>query len=88
VIHTDSQFSIDCLTTYKQKWTTNGFKKADGSDVSNADILAEIYNLWSDRITLVHVLAHQKDDSFNSVHNNIVDKLAFRAASNAKPVDK
>lgn len=39
MIITDSTYSIDCLTKWKDSWIRNGWKTAKGVDVLNQDII-------------------------------------------------
>ncbi|KAF2128740.1 ribonuclease H-like protein [Dothidotthia symphoricarpi CBS 119687] len=42
LIHTDSRYSISCLTEWFVKWETNGWKSANGKDVDNKDLVEPI----------------------------------------------
>ncbi|KAH7411842.1 ribonuclease H-like domain-containing protein [Phaeosphaeria sp. MPI-PUGE-AT-0046c] len=42
LIHTDSNYSIKCLTEWFQKWETNNWKSSSGKDVENRDLVEPI----------------------------------------------
>ena len=48
-IHTDSQYSIDCVTKWFPGWEKRGWKNAQGKDVENKDVIQEILNIIDDR---------------------------------------
>lgn len=55
VIHTDSQYSIDCVT----KWSSGWSKKGWPDSVKNADIIRAIYRLYCFcDVSFVKVKAH------------------------------
>jgi ribonuclease HI len=42
LIHTDSNYSIKCLTEWFQKWEKNNWKSSSGKDVENKDLVEPI----------------------------------------------
>ena len=56
---TDSQYSINCVTQYRQAWVASGFITSTGQPVKNVDI---IKNLWAAadqrKVTLTHIKGH------------------------------
>jgi ribonuclease HI len=42
LIHTDSNYSIKCLTEWFQKWETQNWKNSSGKDVENKDLIEPI----------------------------------------------
>jgi ribonuclease HI len=46
-IHTSSDYVIKSLTSYSDKWIKNGWKKTNGEDVKNQDILKPTHILFS-----------------------------------------
>jgi ribonuclease HI len=83
VIHTDSTYSIKCITEYSTKWIQNGWITSKGTAVESAGMIRYILKSISRRkdlglkTDLVYVKAHDKDPG-----NNAVDLLARKAASN------
>lgn len=83
VIHTDSTYSIDCLTKYHMKWDQNGWITAKGTAVESATMIKFMLSVVNKRkgmglsTKLMYVKAHDKDPG-----NNAVDALARKAASN------
>lgn len=83
VIHTDSRYSIDCLTKYHMKWDQNGWLTSKGTAVESSTVIKFMLELIRKRrdnglhTELVYVKAHDKDPG-----NNAVDALARKAASN------
>ena len=72
IIHTDSQYSIDCVTDWCHNWIKNGWKTSKGKDVLNKELIVDILNLMKDRNVLFkHVYAH-----IGIKHNERVDTLA------------
>lgn len=82
-IHTDSRYSIDCLTKYYMRWDQNGWLTSKGTAVESATMIKFMLSIIDKRrkiglnTELVYVKAHDKDPG-----NNAVDALARRAASN------
>ena len=57
-IHSDSQFWINVLTQWAEKWEANGWKKKDGP-IKNPDIVRELWKLYQKNdVTLVWVRGH------------------------------
>lgn len=81
-IFTDSQYSINCLTKYKDKWRSNGWKTTTGKPVESVDMIKYTCDLIDARAqygsdtTFIHVKGHSTD-----ANNNAVDKLARLATS-------
>jgi len=84
-IHTDSRYSIDCITKWAAGWKKAGWKKADKQPVLHLDIIQPLYELWSrlpsqSPIRIHHVAAHTGRSDAHSVGNALVDELARIAA--------
>lgn len=78
LIYTDSMFCINALTLWAKKWSEKGWKKANGDDVENKDIMIPLYETYlklSDRIYFKHVKAHR-----GIIGNEMADMLAKTAA--------
>uniref|UniRef100_A0A6C0BF99 ribonuclease H n=1 Tax=viral metagenome TaxID=1070528 RepID=A0A6C0BF99_9ZZZZ len=77
LVFTDSMFLIRCFTEWMPKWKRNGFKKSDGTNVLNQDLLVVIDDLMNERrVTLKHVKAHTGKTDWVSIQNDKADKLA------------
>lgn len=80
-IHTDSQYSIKCLTEYHHRWKLNGWVTSKGECVESVDIIKYILNTLTKRddagslTELVHVRGHS-----DNIGNNAADTLANEAA--------
>ena len=76
-IYTDSQYSIDCFTKWINRWEINNWKSRDGKIIKNLDIIKPIYKLIKqNNVIFYHVRSHTGKNDFNSIHNDIADKLA------------
>ena len=49
VVHTDSKYALQCVTTWCLNWKKNGWKNARGRDVANQSIIREILRLKRER---------------------------------------
>lgn len=93
-IHTDSMYSINCLTTWLPNWKRNGFMTGNKQPVENKDLIVSIDRLVSDYsrcktvanggtsepagVQLFHVKGHS-----HVYGNEMADRLAVEGA--AKP---
>ena len=87
-IYTDSNYSVQVLTTWAQKWAGKFWIKADSKPVLHQDIIQPLYELWlcvKDTIRLHHVRAHTGRTDALSRGNALVDQLA-RAAAESLPM--
>lgn len=85
MIYTDSEFWQKMLYEYMPRWNKSKFKS-----MSNSDITIPMWNLWNTilenkSIEVVHVYAHNKDNSaksrdpfkrFSFENNDLADELA------------
>ena len=77
IVYTDSMLLINSLTQWLPGWKKRGWKKADNKDVLNQDLLKTLDQLIQDRkVVFRHVKAHTNKTDWESVNNDIVDKLA------------
>ncbi len=73
-IHSDSQYSIGCVSTWINGWMRNGWKTAAGQPVKNQELIRAIYELLPGRkVEFIHVKAHCGIE-----HNELADLLADR----------
>jgi len=89
LIHTDSRYSIDCITVYPEMWNRNGWKTARGTSVESVDIIKYILSLVESRkakgstTDFVYVKAHAGDRL-----NETADALAKDGATYLKATPK
>jgi ribonuclease HI len=81
-IYTDSEYSINCLTTYYKTWINNGWTTNKGKPVKNQDLLLPMTKYLSlyfnNKIQLNYVPAHSKQLDKHSLNNRIADAYARR----------
>lgn len=83
----DSEYTLNAITKWCQSWVRNGWKKADGGPVSNAELLGPAYRLYTDLIAqgftlnLRHVKAHAGEFG-----NEQADQLATLGINYSKSV--
>ena len=83
VIKSDSQLACKTVNSWLRVWKAKNWLKQDRRPPLNLDILKCIDQLLSRRkVTMIHVRAHTGKNDFNSVHNDIADRLASRAIRN------
>lgn len=76
LLHTDSEFLINCITKWVRKWQMNGWKVASGNAVKNKeDLILLIDSLEGINVKWEHVRGH------SGVHGNeMADRLARSGA--------
>ena len=80
-VHTDSELMINSLTKWLPGWKAKNWKKADGSIVKNLDLLKIFDELLKKRVVVFkHVKAHTGKQDWSSLHNDLADRLAKKAA--------
>ncbi len=96
IIITDSMYIINSITIWCKGWEKKGWKKADGNNVENLELIKKIYKYYTTEginIKFNHIRSHQNepDKSSNSQSkckyadwygNMMADKLASDAANN------
>jgi ribonuclease HI len=45
-IYSDSEYAINCLTRWAPNWKRRGWRKADGEEVKNLDIIQPSFEIW------------------------------------------
>jgi ribonuclease HI len=81
-IYTDSEYSIKSLTEWIKNWKKNSWVASTGKPVLNKDIIEEIDKLilnHNGKIKFHHVRAHTNNTDYESIHNDITDRLAKNA---------
>jgi ribonuclease HI len=78
-IYTDSEYSIKSLTIWIKDWKKKSWKSSTGKDVMNQDLIKKIDEIIlknNGQIEFQHVRSHTGKKDFESINNDIVDKLA------------
>lgn len=87
LVYTDSKLMIDSFTKWIRGWKQKGWKKADGSPVANIDLLTLIDDKMKRRcVVFKHVRAHTGRQDWESIHNDMVDRLARDAVVSTKHI--
>lgn len=83
VIKSDSQLACKTVNCWLRTWKNQKWLKQDGRPPVNLDILKCLDQLLLRRkVMMIHVKAHTGRKDFDSVHNDIADRLASRAIRN------
>lgn len=79
-VHTDSQFMINCMTSWLKNWKKKNWCKSDGEPVKNKEDLITL-DAASEGLAVkwVHVKGHAGHEG-----NEVADKLARQGAKNYK----
>lgn len=80
IINTDSKYAINCLTKWCYNWEKNGWKKKDGSEILNIDIIKKIYYLLKEFpfLEFNHVKGHsgiEGNEEVDQLLNEAMDKI-------------
>lgn len=80
-VYTDSELLINSLTKWLPGWKAKNWKKADGSPVKNVDLLKALDELLKRRkVIFKHVRAHTGKKDWESLNNDLADRMAKTAA--------
>ena len=80
-VYTDSELLINSLTKWLPGWKAKNWKKADGSPVKNVDLLKVLDELLKKRkVVFKHVRAHTGKKDWESINNDLADRMAKTAA--------
>ena len=82
-LYTDSEYLINCVTKWVNSWKKKGWKKSDGKQVLNQDLLATLDRLNTKQIKWQHVRGHSGNPG-----NERCDQIASAFASGKSPVLK
>lgn len=94
VIHTDSQYTIKCMTEWIGKWKVNNWKTASGKTVMNQELIKDLDHLLQrNNVEFKYVPAHTKEpsDKNSEEHrhwygNDCADKMAKDGAKLSKNI--
>lgn len=77
IIYTDSMLIVNSFTSWITGWERNNWKKSDGTEVSNLDLVTKIHDLMKKRkVVFRHVRAHTGKNTWEAKYNDKVDRLA------------
>jgi len=81
-IYTDSMYSINCLTKWIYKWQ----KENSLEDKKNLDLILPLVKMINSykNITIKHVFSHTGKKDFESIGNEMADKLAVKGKEKYK----
>ena len=82
-IYTDSEYSIKSLTEWYKQWEKNSWKNSKKEPVMNQDIIRPIIKILKkneNKIKFFHVNSHTGKQDFESLSNEMADKLANEGA--------
>ena len=82
-IYSDSTYSINTITKWMSSWKNNGWKKRDGKEIANIDLIQALYDKMKDTRTRLgrgtikfeHVKGHSNDPN-----NDLADYLARKGS--------
>ena len=83
MIYTDSEYSINSLTKWVKNWEVNNWKTSNNKVVMNKDLIEKINKLMKTHkgdIKFKHVRSHTNKKDYESINNDIVDRLAKNGA--------
>lgn len=84
IIHTDSQYAMNCTEKWGPAWKKAGWKRSSGEPLQNLDLikpLVEEFASLKSRVSLKHVRGHQTNSSHEAWGNNWVDRAAVAGAT-------
>ncbi|MCG9696904.1 ribonuclease H family protein [Shewanella sp. Isolate11] len=76
-IHSDSQYSLNCVTNWAYGWKAKGWKRKTAGDIANLAIIQaahEIYDKLKDKLKISHVAAHIGIEG-----NELADRMSIYA---------
>lgn len=80
IVITDSNYSINCLTTWYPNWQANSWKNSKNKPVTNREVIQKILDdyvlKYPGKIAFKHVKAHTNLNDSDSVGNARADELA------------
>lgn len=78
-IRPDSNYAIQCVSTWAYGWKKRGWRRANGDPVKNPEIIASAHELYctiANRVELAHVKGHAGIEG-----NELADRMAMLAAT-------
>ena len=88
IIYTDSMYIVNAMKSWADKWEKNDWKKSDGNEVLNLDLVKKLYYYSKNlNIEFIHVRSHTKEPPKNDPKYKIwygnmqADRLAVEASN-------
>jgi ribonuclease HI len=85
-IYSDSQYTINCITSWVYKWRKNGWISSSKKQVKNKELINNINILYEknkDFVRIFHIKAHTNKNDENSIGNKYADLLAVHGSSHS-----
>jgi ribonuclease HI len=81
VLYSDSQYSINCITTWRSGWERNGLKLSSGKPIKNIELIQSIWKLLDmipNGVEIKYVKAHVNPRNATELekNNQVADDLA------------
>ncbi|QYJ87603.1 ribonuclease H family protein [Shewanella mesophila] len=76
-IHSDSQYSINCITNWAYGWKAKGWKRKTAGDIANLTIIQSahaLYDSLKEKLIISHVAAHVGIEG-----NELADRMSIYA---------
>lgn len=73
----DSKYSIDCITKWAKGWQAKGWKRGQGEEIKNLELIKECFALYQEiktQLVITHVKGHA-----NIEGNELSDRMAVLA---------
>lgn len=77
VIFCDSQYTINCITLWARNWQKKGWKKSDGGEIKNLELIKNLHTLYqalSGDLQILHVNGHAGVEG-----NELADRMSMLA---------
>ena len=88
IIYTDSMYIVNMMKSWADKWVKNDWKKSDGKEVLNIDLVKKLYYYSKNlNVEFRHVRSHTKEPSKSDPNYKIwygnmqADRLAVEASN-------
>lgn len=82
ILYTDSMLLVNTITKWMSTWKKNNWKKSDGEIVANLGLIKRLdFLLQTRKISVKHVKAHTKENTWEAKWNNEADILARDAST-------
>lgn len=83
-ILSDSQYVVNGINAWMNKWAANGWIASHGKEVKNAELWQNAYELWNKAIALSNCSIHHVKGHHTDKWNILVDKIAVHALKEIK----